>query len=201
MGQTVSLLIVTFATGILVLLGAGCSSPSAGVDYLRSSMEVQAKSEDWQQRMAIADQLGTRHDHDSFVILLQLLADNHPNVRYAAAKSIEARKDVAFTDELIATIDGLQQDHRWPAYRALRNYPTVHTLNFLASMLQGEISFYADKNFFNEQNSYYLAGSIRVVLQPYARGMEVPPVPVAGSTGDYASFLKSVNQIMGVSHS
>lgn len=183
------------AIAFILACGIGCSSSSVPNRHPASTPPASAQSEPWRKRADLAASLANSHDYESFSRLIMLLKDSQPDVSYVAAESIETRKDVQYVDTLLTAISAMQQSYRWPAYRALRNYPTAHTLTFLVSELRNELSLYENKTYFDERNSFYLASSIECILPQYSKVAHIPPVPRSGLLSDYKLFLNAINEV------
>lgn len=145
-------------------------------------------------RFRLAEKLSLYHSEATFSALLKLLTDKNVDISYAAAESIEARKDNAFDRQLIATIETLPRNNRWPSYRAAKNYSTQGMLIFLQQRLDEEIEFQHKRNAFDSENCFYLAQS----LEQIARNLQMP-VKLAAPEGDslvaYEAFAKQFKNL------
>jgi hypothetical protein len=174
----------------------GCSCCGLAQDNASSGIPLatvrsNSISTNWEVRMHAAEGLVSDHTHATFRMLLLLLKDKHDDVSYAAAESIEARKDTAFDGELITAIKSLSRDNRWPAYRAAKNYPTPHMLNSLGHCLGEEIQFQRQRTAFDSRNCFYLAQSRGQIA--HTLKTDIKPVPPEDADLQaYESFAHSI---------
>jgi|GEM_PF-5110899 hypothetical protein len=166
------------------------ASPSIPLDKVRSD----SISTNWEVRMHVAERLASDHTEATFRVLLLLLKDKHDDVSYAAAESIEARKDKAFDGELIAAIKSLSRDNRWPAYRAAKNYPTQRMLSFIRQCLEEEIQFQRQRTAFDSRNCFYLAQSLGQIARRLKADIKAMP-PEDADLQAYQSFADSIKHV------
>jgi hypothetical protein len=150
------------------------------------------KAEDQEpiKRFELAKSLDEQRTLQSFRTLLKLLTDSDSGVSYAAAEALEKRGDVAFASEFMATIPALRNDARWPAYRALRRYPTISVFQFLLSCLNDELSFYRAIPPFDERNCFYMTESLKQIAGDLWKSAELPS-PEPYSVASYDQFYRA----------
>lgn len=121
----------------------------------------------WKARYTLARSYSTDHSRASFLSLLSLLRDPHPDVSYAAAESLEARKDVIFIRDFLQVISTIPRDRRWPLYHALGAYATEETRVFLTNSLREELDDFRSRKYFDDGNCLYIIRSIaRIECKP-----------------------------------
>lgn len=144
-------------------------------------------------RFLLAEKLAQDHTKVTFMTLLKLLNDTNIDISYAAAQSIEARKDKAFDDELIAAIKTLSRDNRWPAYSAAKSYPTPHMLNYLWNCLEEEINFQRQRKIFDNSNCFYISKSLEQIAHSLGKNVKVLAPDNDGDLKDYQHFADGIN--------
>ncbi len=127
-------------------------------------------------RLDLAGNLVQDHSKETFAALLKLLGDKSDDISYAAAESLEARKDSALADEFISAIKALPRDKRWPVYRAAKNYPTPRMVDFLGQCLEDEIRFQRQRTAFDNRNCFYLAQSLEQIARTLKKNVKNPPL-------------------------
>lgn len=158
-----------------------------------TQLQRELNSSDGAIRYRLAERLANDHSKDTFTILLKLLNDKDDNISYAAAESIEGRKDTAFAVDLIAAIKGLPRDKIWPAYWAAKTYPTLAMLRFLQQRLDEEIQFQRHRATFYNQNYFYLAQSLGQIASCLKIHLNVS-VPDGDDLSSYERFAKALTQ-------
>jgi hypothetical protein len=143
-------------------------------------------------RFRLAKSLALDHTKATFTALLKLLHDTNVDISYAAAVSIEKRKDVAFDGELINAIGALPRDNRWPAYSAAKNYPTPHMMKYLWQCLNEEIEFQGRRNVFDNRNCFYLSQSLEQIAHDLGNKVNVKAPGNDYELKDYQLFASGI---------
>jgi hypothetical protein len=180
-----------------VLLGNAClgfAQTNVSQNIWPNEFRDEVKSTNWEIRMHLAEKLSLDHTRGTFRVLLSLLSDENEDVSYAAAESIQARKDKVFADDFIATIKIMPKSAVWPAYRAAQSFPTPVMLNFLLQQLLQEIQFQHQRANFDNQNCFYLAQSLGQI----AKNLEIKLNVSAPDGDDLSSYESFANELKSV---
>jgi HEAT repeat protein len=189
--KSIFMVLILSVYALCVGCGTSHSDYTSSVEFSPKALLKDLNSPDGEIRVQLAKRLAKDHCEETFQILLVLLKDKNVDVSYAAAEAIELRGDENFDKEFIETIKSLPRESRWPAYRAEKNYPTKHTVNFLLNCLQEEIVFYQKQKNFDERNSFYIARSLENICDPSRE----PPNVSAPDSNTLAAYEKLMSDL------
>jgi hypothetical protein len=145
-------------------------------------------------RFNIAEKLAQYHNKETFIALLKLLKDKNEDISYAAANSIEMRRDKKYDSDLIDAIKALPRDNRWPAYWAAASYPTPNMFKFFRECINEEVRFQSRKKLVNCDNCFYLAKGLIQIAHNIGVEIKLTP-PVGEDLKDYQQFAKGLETL------
>ena len=162
-----------------------------------SELQSEVLSTNGAVRFNIAEKLAQYHNKETFIALLKLLKDKNEDISYAAANSIEMRRDKKYDSDLIAGIKALPRDNRWPAYWAAASYPTPKMLKFFRECINEEVKFQSHKRLVNCDNCFYLAKGLVQIAHNIGVEIKLTP-PVGEDLKDYRQFAKGLETLNSI---